>query len=126
QELNGNPALGPLIGAGFQNVIPAGLTPCATAGAPGFSAGNVNCNLTNVIKYGNTASSNYNGLQSELRIANWHGLTTTGSYTFSKTIDNTSEVFSTIGGGNTLAYAQNPFNTGSAERANSGIDFPHV
>jgi hypothetical protein len=25
-----------------------------------------------------------------------------------------------------LAYAQNPFNTGSAERANSGIDFPHV
>ena len=35
QELNGNPALGPLISAGFQNVIPAGLTPCTTPGAPG-------------------------------------------------------------------------------------------
>jgi hypothetical protein len=126
QELNGNPALGSLIGAGFQNVIPAGLTPCATAGAPGFSAGNVNCSLTNVIQYGNTASSNYNGLQSELRIANWHGLTATGSYTYSKTIDNASEIFSTLGGGNTLAYAQDPFNTSGPERANSGIDFPHV
>jgi hypothetical protein len=126
QELNGNPALGPLIAAGFQNVIPSGLTPCTTAGAPGSFAGNVNCDFTNVIRYANTASSNYNGLQSELRIANWHGLTATGSYTFSKTIDNASEVFSTIGGGNTLAYAQNPFNTSGAERANSGIDFPHV
>jgi hypothetical protein len=126
QELNGNPALAPLISAGFQNVIPAGLTPCATAGAPGALAGNVNCNFTNVIQYANTASSNYNGLQSELRIAGWHGLTATGAYTFSKTIDNTSEVFSTLGGGNTLGYAQNPFNTSGAERANSGIDFPHV
>jgi hypothetical protein len=126
QEFNGNPALTPLINAGFQNLIPAGLAPCSDPNAPGFGGGYANCNFTNVIKYGNTASSNYNGLQSELRIANWHGLTATGSYTFSKTIDNTSEVFSTIGGGNTLAYAQNPFNTGSAERANSGIDFPHV
>ena len=61
-----------------------------------------------------------------MRIANWRGLTATASYTFSKTIDNASEVFSTVGGGNTLAYAQNPFNSGEAERANSGIDFPHV
>ena len=75
-----------------------------------------NCNFTNVVEYANTASSNYNGLQSELRIANFHGLTATGSYTFSKTIDNASEVFSTIAGGNTLAYAQNPFDTGAAER----------
>jgi len=118
--------LGPLIGAGFQNVIPAGQTPCANASAPGFGAGYANCNFTNVIQYANTASSNYNGLQSELRIANWRGLTATGSYTYSKTIDNASEVFSTIAGGNTLAYAQDPFNTSAAERANSGIDFPHV
>jgi hypothetical protein len=126
QELNGNPALGPLIKAGFQNVIPAGLKPCSDSNAPGFFSGNVNCNFTNVITYANTASSNYNGLQSELRIANWRGLTATGSYTYSHTIDNASEVFSTIGGGNTLGYAQNPFNTGEAERANSGIDFPHL
>ena len=126
QELNGNPAVQPLITAGFQNLIPAGVTPCSDSTAPGFGGGYVNCNFTNVIQYANTASSNYNGLQSELRIANWHGLTATGSYTYSKTIDNASEVFSTLGGGNTLAYAQDPFNTSSAERANSGIDFPHV
>jgi outer membrane receptor protein involved in Fe transport len=126
QELNGNPALGPLINAGFQNVIPAGLKPCATPGAPGFQAGYVNCDFTNVTQYANTASSNYNGLQSELRIAAWHGLTATTSYTYSKTIDNASEVFSTLAGGNTLAYAQNPFAPGGPERGNSGIDFPHV
>jgi hypothetical protein len=126
QELNGNPALQPLISAGFQNLIPAGLTPCSDPTAPGSSAGYANCNFTNVIQYANTASSSYSGLQSELRIANWRGLTATASYTFSKTIDNASEVFSTVGGGNTLAYAQNPFNSGEAERANSGIDFPHV
>jgi hypothetical protein len=126
QELNGNPSLNSLIGAGFQNLIPAGLTPCTTPGAPGATAGYANCNFTNVIRYANTAQSNYNGLQSELRIANWHGLTATGSYTFSKTIDNASEVFSTLGGGNTLAYAQDPFNTSGPERANSGIDFPHL
>ncbi len=126
QELNGNPALGPLINAGFQNVIPAGLTPCTTSGTPGFQAGNVNCNFSNVTQYANTASSNYNGLQSELRIAAWHGLTATASYTYSKTIDNASEVFSTLAGGNTLAYAQNPFAPGAPERGNSGIDFPHI
>ena len=126
QELNGNPALQPLISAGFQNVIPAGLTPCSDPTAPGSSAGYANCNFTNVIQYANTASSSYSGLQSELRIANWRGLTATASYTYSKTIDNASEVFSTVGGGNTLAYAQNPFNSGEAERANSGIDFPQV
>jgi hypothetical protein len=126
QELNGNPALNPLINAGFQNVIPAGLTPCTTSGTPGFQAGNVNCNFSNVIQYANTASSNYNGLQSELRIAAWHGLSATASYTYSKTIDNASEVFSTVAGGNTLAYAQNPFAPGAPERGNSGIDFPHL
>jgi hypothetical protein len=126
QELNGNPALQPLIDAGFGNLIPSNLTPCSDPNAPGSSAGYANCNFTNVLTYANTASSNYNSLQSELRIANWHGLTATGSYTYSHTIDNTSEVFSTVGGGNTLGYAQNPFDTSAAERANSGIDFPHL
>jgi Carboxypeptidase regulatory-like domain/TonB dependent receptor/TonB-dependent Receptor Plug Domain len=126
QELNGNPALGPLIKAGFQNVIPAGLTPCATSGTPGFQAGNVNCNFSNVTQYANTASSSYSGLQSELRIGGWRGISATASYTYSKTIDNASEVFSTLAGGNTLAYAQNPFAPGAPERGNSGIDFPHI
>jgi Carboxypeptidase regulatory-like domain/TonB dependent receptor/TonB-dependent Receptor Plug Domain len=126
QALNGNPQLGPLIAAGFGNLIPAGLTPCATAGAPGFAGGNANCNFGNVIEDANTANSNYNGLQSELRIAGFHGVSATASYTYSHAIDNASEIYSTLAGGNTLAEAQNPFQTGGPERANSGTDFPHV
>src|ERR1700732_2362064 len=98
----------------------------STPGTPGVTNGYANCNFTNVIQYANTASSNYHGLQSELRIGGWHGVSATASYTYSKTIDNASEVFSTVGGGNTLGYSQSPFNPGGPERANSGTDFPHV
>jgi outer membrane receptor protein involved in Fe transport len=131
QDLNGNPALNPLIAAGFGKLIPAGLKPCTTPGTPGFALGYANCNFTNVQTDANTAWAKYNGLQSELRIASWHGLSATASYTWSHDIDNTSEVFSSItssgtGGGNTLSYAQNPFNTDRAERGNSGYDFPNV
>ncbi len=126
QANNGNPALGPLIAAGFQNVIPAGYSPCTNANAPGSSLGFANCNFTNVIQYANTATSNYNGIQNELRIAGWKGLSATASYTFSKTIDTTSEIFGTTAGGNTVAESQNPFDNANAERGNSGTDFPHV
>ena len=126
QALNGNPQLGPLIAAGFGNLIPAGLTPCATSGAPGFAGGNVNCNFGNVIQAANTANANYNGLQSELRIAGFHGVSATASYTYSHAIDNTSEIFSTLAGGNTLAESQNPFQPGGPERANSGTDFRNI
>ena len=93
--------------------------------APGF--GYADCTRGNAITYGNTAWSKYNGLQTELRIGGWHGLSATASYTYSRTFDNTSEIFSTIsGGGNTNAFPQNPFNGDRAERGPSGIDFPHV
>jgi hypothetical protein len=130
QELNGNPALAPLITAGFGSLIPAGLTPCTTPGTPGFAGGRVNCGFSNVHLDANTAWAKYNGLQSELRIASWHGLSATASYTWSHDIDNTSEVYSGITrgqpGGQTLGYAQDPFNTDRAERGNSGYDFPNV
>jgi hypothetical protein len=126
QTLNGNPALEPLIAAGFGKVIPWGLKPCSNPNAPGFAAGNVNCNFTNVLTDANTGWAKYNGLQSELRIAGWHGLSATTSYTFSHAMDNVSEIYSTIAGGNTFAGAQNPFNTNRAERGNSGTDFPNV
>jgi len=126
QSINGNPALGPLVDAGFGNLIPPGLTPCATTGAPGSNAGYADCNFRRVVERGNFAWSKYNSLQSELRMANWHGVTATASYTWSHTMDNASEIFSTAAGGNTLSFAQNPFDTNRAERGNSGIDFHHV
>ena len=126
QLRDGNPALGPLIAAGFQNVIPANLTPCTTANSPGATAGYVNCNKTNLLTVGNTGYSNYNGLQSRLSIEHWHGVTAGVSYTFSKDMDNTSEIYSTFTGGNTSAYSQSPFDHSQAERAVSGLDYPQL
>jgi outer membrane receptor protein involved in Fe transport len=126
QDVNFNPALNALIANGFASVIPAGLTPCATPGTPGFAQGFVDCNRTRVFGRANTSFSIYHSLQSNLRISNWHGVTAGVSYTFSKTIDNASEVFSNISGGTTLAFPQNPFNGNQPERGISGIDYPHV
>ena len=137
QETNGNPALGPLIASGFGSLIPAGLTPCADPSAPGnipisfngttIPAGYVDCTKTNVVQYATTGYSIYHGMQTELRMKSWHNFTASAAYTWSKTIDNTSEAFSTGGyGGNALAYSQNPFDISRAERGISGYDFPHV
>lgn len=48
------------------------------------------------------------------------------SYSFSKQIDNASEIFGTFGGGSTSAFAQDPFNVGAGERALGAYDFRHV
>ncbi len=129
QEVNGNPALGPLIDAGFANVIPSNLHPCDDPTQPGFDGGfrHADCTKTNVVEYTSSAYSIYHGLQTQLRMGDWHGLTMSAAYTFSKTIDNTSEAFSSTGyGGNAVAYAQNPFDVTRAERGISGISYPHV
>ena len=126
QTVNANPSLAGLIANGFSSVIPAGVTPCNTPGTPGFAGQYANCNFTNVRTRENSAFSSYNGLQNELRIRNWHGLSGGLSYTFSKTEDNASEIFSTFTGGTTVAVAQNPFDISKGEKALSGIDFPHT
>ena len=124
QTVNANPALSGLVTNGFSSFIPSGVTPCSTAGTPGASSGRADCNFTNVRNRENTAWSRYNGLQSEFRVQNWHGLSGAGSFTWSKTLDNNSEIFSTGAGGNTVAGAQNPFDISSGEKALSGLDFP--
>jgi len=124
QTINANPQLDGLLANGFSSFIPAGVTPCEMPGAPGAKFEQVDCNFTNVRNRENTAFSNYHALQNELRIQNLHGLTAGGSFTFSKTLDNSSEIFSTFAGGNSVAGAQNPFDTAAGEKALSGLDFP--
>ncbi len=126
QLRNGNPALGPLIAAGFGNVIPAGLTPCNTPNTPGFADGYVDCNRTNLLTVGNTGYSNYNGLQTRLSLEHWHGVTAAFTYTFSKDMDNVTEIYNSLTGGNTSAYAQSPFDLSQAERGLSGLDYPNL
>ena len=126
QTINTNPALAGLIANGFSSFIPAGVTPCATSGTPGFATQRADCNFTNVRTRKNTAWSTYHGLQNELRVSNWHGLNGGGTFTFSKTMDNSSEIFSTVSGGNTVAGSQNPFDNSRSEKALSGLDFPKL
>jgi hypothetical protein len=126
QTINANPSLAGLVANGFSNFIPGGVAPCSTAGTPGFASGRANCSFTNFRQRANTGYSTYNGLQTQLRIASWHGLSSSVSYTWSKNIDNVSEIFSTFAGGNTVAGAQNPFDVSNAERGLSGLDFPQI
>jgi len=108
----------------FPNFIaPSSL--CQDLAAPGF--GTRDCNQGAVqAEVANTAFSIYQGLQANITTQNFHGLTGTLEYTYSRTIDNTSEILPTGAGGNTLEFSQNPLNTNEGERGVSGISYPHV
>lgn len=115
----------------FPSLVPAGVTPCL--GAVGSSGGPVvpnasgreNCNTGLLDEFKNTAYSDYEGLQNEVRVNNlFNQLTLIGNYTWSKTTDNASETYATAGGGTTNEYAQDPFNITSAEHGLSGLNFP--
>jgi len=127
QSVNANPEIAGLQSA-FPGAIPAGLTPCPAANAAVPSAiGRINCNEGILLQVGNTGFSNYNGLQTEFRTTNiFHQLTLRTGYTFSKTLDNTSEIFNTFGAGNSSTYAQNPLNVKGGEYGISGLDFPNT
>jgi hypothetical protein len=127
QSLNVNPYLAP-VAAAFPNVVnPASLCSAANSTlAGGADIGFLNCGHTSVDQVGNTAFSQYQSLQTNLTTRNYHGVTATFAYTWSHNIDNSSEIYSTGVGGNTIAYAQNPLNTNLGERANSALDFPNA
>jgi hypothetical protein len=106
--------------------IPSGVTPCTTSLTGSKSSlGRPDCNFTLVRTRNNGAWSKYNGLQNELKIRAFHGLTGDFAYTFSKGLDNTSEIFSSTGGVST-PIAVNPFDPNSRERGISAESYPHV
>ncbi len=122
QSLNANPNMLSTAEA-YPNVISPSLF-CTTEGAPGF--GTPDCTKAIVRERANTAFSIYNGVQLTARTRDFHHLNATFAYSFSRTIDNSSEVYGSYGGGNTVAFGQNPFNTNTAERGLSGNSIPHV
>src|SRR5690242_2876868 len=110
--------------------IPTGITPCTPSGAAAGSGsttsrGRPDCNFTLVRLRNNGAWSTYNGIQSELKIRTFHGLTADVAYTFSKALDNTSEIFASTGG-NSTPISINPFDPNRGERGTSAQSFPHV
>ena len=125
QIVNANPYVAGLA-ASFPNLVPSGVTACSAANAVVPEAvGREYCNLGIVAQVANTAVSDYNGWQNELRTNNLRNqLTLRTSFTWSKTTDNTSEIYSSFGGANSSAYAQSPFNILHGEHALSGLDIP--
>jgi hypothetical protein len=122
QALNTNPEID-----NIQAYFPGydtGVTPCATSTAYGF--GRPNCDNFLVNTVANTAFSIYQGLQTSFTARNFHHWLGTVSYTYSRTIDNNSEIYATGAGGNTSNYAQDPLNTDIGERGVSGNSYPNV
>lgn len=107
----------------FPGYVP--VTLCQDPNAVGF--GRPDCSLGNYNLINNTGWANYNGLQLNVTTRNLHGLTGTFSYTHSRTLDNATDAFRSTGaGGSSIAYPQNPLNSGAPERGVSGNDFPNV
>ncbi|MBZ5526261.1 MAG: hypothetical protein LAP21_28930, partial [Acidobacteriia bacterium] len=138
QSVNGNPFLGTPTNPGlfqdFPNLVPAGLTPCLTSTqilGPGQTVptdlGRVSCGTGVQRVRTNTGYSYYNSLQTEFRANNlFKQLTIRAGYTFSKTLDNVSEIFGSFAGGGTIAFSQNPLDFKKGEYSFSGLDIPHA
>jgi hypothetical protein len=128
QSINGNPYIAGLANL-YPSLVPAGMTPCPAANAAvPLAIGRANCDLGIVRERTNTGYSYYNGLQIEARFPQlWNQLTLKSAYTFSKTLDNTTEIFAALGGGaagNTNAFSQSQVNYKGAEYGVSGLNFP--
>jgi hypothetical protein len=135
QSINGNPFVADLASA-FPSAIPPGITPCTTpqiSPTPGVAPGSLSpdfgrehCGQGVERLRTNTGYSHYHAVQAEFRANNlMHQLTLRTSYTFSKTLDNVSEIFGTAAAGNSVAFSQNPLNFKSGDYSFSGIDYPH-
>lgn len=142
QNVNGNFFVGPLyngipnfFGTGvnmpaFRQFIPAGVTPQVCVNNPATPAVNESlCNnrilqQSSVTTRTNGGFSTYNSMQARYNGRFFKDALTLGvSYTWSKTMDNASEIFAfDIASAN----AQNPFCTGSCERSLSQIDRPQA
>jgi hypothetical protein len=139
QTVDANPYLGTTVAGkngllqDFPNLVPnaSALTPCATTQQVGPGAGSdvgrVNCGLGVVRARTNGGFSDYHALQTEFRANNlFKQMQLRVGYTFSKNLDNVSEIFATGTAGNTLFASQNPFQTGDAERSISGLNTPQA
>jgi hypothetical protein len=137
QTVDGNPFAGTPTNHGllqdFPNLIPnaSGISPCLATQQVGPGAGTdvgrVNCGTGIVRTRNNGGFSDYHALQTEVRATNlFKQLGVRAGYTFSKNLDNVSEIFATGTAGNTGFAAQNPFQTGDAERSISGLNITHA
>jgi hypothetical protein len=99
-------------GAGFQN-------------RPGTNGnGRIDPNFGITRLRTNGASSSYHSLQTRFD-TRFKDIIFNANYTYSKTIDNASEIFSTFNGGQSVADPQNPFDSTDGERGLSAFHQKH-
>lgn len=148
QSVNPNPFLGNMINGfartfrdsatgpvqtvnfrGFPGLFP-GVTPLTCVNNPATADNEAACN-GRIFPYGaareriNGATAIYHGLQTRFEGRVGRGLSYGSSYTWSHTVDNSSEVFQ-FNGGNSNVVAQNPLDITRGERGDSGFDARHV
>ncbi|MCY7347012.1 MAG: TonB-dependent receptor, partial [Pyrinomonadaceae bacterium] len=131
QTVNGNPDVRFLNNAATYLGLNRGafsngnVAPTLPAGTPvDNGTGRIDPNFGNVRVRNNGARATYDGLQMrfDTRISD---VVFNANYTFSKTIDNASEIFGTFGGGQGVAASQNPFDTSAGERGLSAFHQKH-
>jgi hypothetical protein len=128
QLQNTNPQLNFLNDAAdFLGLDPGAFTSGFIGGSnPGTNGnGRLNPNQGFTLTVNNSAQSSYHALQTEFNTRLTNSLTAFVNYTFSKTIDNASEIFSSAGGGQTINVSQNPFDILGGERGLSGFHQKH-
>src|SRR5262249_44422894 len=121
QSVNANPRFDALF-RDFPQFVPAGTRPSAATPGCGSCTGRLIAGRGLIRTRINGATSEYNALQTQFQTRLKNQLTLGVAYTFAKQIDNASEIFGSFGGGNTLAFAQDPFNTLKAERSLGAYD----
>jgi len=143
QSINANPRFftylngGSFFGAPAPDQVPAGLIPCGSAGNTNIPATFLttasirrpNCASGALRSRINGGLANYHGLQTRLDVRNLYNQLTVGSsFTWSKTIDNVSEIFSFFGSGDaaSIAFSENPFRLNDEERGLSNIHLGRV
>lgn len=123
-SLNGNPNVQRYVDNGWASVLPSGVRPGVNPDCANCS-GRVNPNYGLVRVRANTASSTYHGFQTRVDTRLFDQLVFGAAYTFSKTMDNVSEVFEFAGSGS-LVIAQSPFDLTKGERGLSNNHLPHA
>jgi hypothetical protein len=127
------PGLGATTFPGFPNLVPNGLTPqVAGTGACVDNAATTTLNEANacagrllpaalIRSRENTAQSTYNGLQTRYQGRIGNQLSFGASYTFSRALDNASEIFSF----SDISVTQSPFDFNRLEKGISGFHRKH-
>ena len=122
---DGNPYVAGFVNNGFADVLPSGVTAGVNASCSACN-GRVNPNYGVIRLRDNSGHSSYNGLQIAYTVRNiYNQLTLTSAFTWSKTMDNISEVYTFFNFGSTV-QGQDPFNLGPGERGPSNNSVPEA